>query len=195
MKKNRVIIFFLLTVAIVLFVKTYYFGGKNKVANINKNTLFEDTNLSDDATNIISNASYSGYNGNGNYYHITSEIAFTSLDDPSITQLKRVLATIRLNNLRLIEIQADEGIFYKKTSDAEFFGNVIVNEQNNEIISDNLNLFLSKNLITAFNNVHYSNSKTKSFVLADKVVYDMISNVGKIFMYNPNDKVKVKYKN
>ena len=74
-----------------------------------------------------------------------------------------------------------------------FFGHVEIIEQDNVITSDNLDLYMSKNLITAYNNVRYNG--TKGFLIADKVDLDMLNNEVNIFMFEKKDKVKAKYKN
>ena len=81
------------------------------------------------------------------------------------------------------------------SNDCEFFGHVEITEQDNIITSDNMDLFMSKNLITAYNNVKYKNSQD-SYLLADKIDIDMITKEANIFMFNnKNDKVKIKYIN
>ena len=68
-----------------------------------------------------------------------------------------------------------------------------VTEQNNVITSDNLDLFMSKNFITAYNNVKYKGMK--GFLIADKVNIDILKNEADIFMFKKNEQVRVKYKN
>jgi lipopolysaccharide assembly outer membrane protein LptD (OstA) len=72
-------------------------------------------------------------------------------------------------------------------------GNVLITESNNVIKSDNLDLNISKNLISAYNNVHYSG--TEGFLIADQVLINMLKNEANIFMFEKKDRVKVKYKN
>ena len=72
-----------------------------------------------------------------------------------------------------------------------------VKEQDNIITCDNLDLFMSKNLITAYNNlnVKYNDINGLGFLVADKVDLDILKNEANIFMFKKNDKVSVKYKN
>ena len=95
--------------------------------------------------------------------------------------------------MRTIHIQSDKAIFNKISNDCEFFGHVKITEQDNIITSDNLDLYMSKNLITAYNNVKYNGMK--GFLIADKVDIDILKNEANIFMFGKNDKVRVKYKN
>jgi hypothetical protein len=52
---------------------------------------------------------------------------------------------------------------------------------------------MSKNLITAYNNVKYNG--IKGFLTADKVDIDILRNEANIYMFKKNDKVQVKYIN
>jgi len=70
-------------------------------------------------------------------------------------------------------------------------------EQDNIITSDNLDLFMSKNLITAYNNlnVKYNNMDGLGSLIADKVNIDILKNEANISMFKKDSKVRVKYKN
>ena len=88
-------------------------------------------------------------------------------------------------------------MYNRATNDTEFWGNVEATEQDNIITSDNLDLFMSKNLITAYNNlnVKYNNMDGLGFLIADKVNIDILKNEVNIFMFEKDSKVQVKYKN
>ena len=79
------------------------------------------------------------------------------------------------------------------TNDAQFIGNVLITESENTITSENLDLYMSKNLMTAYNNVKYNGAK--GFLIADKVDIDILENEVNIFMFKKKDRVQVKYKN
>ena len=54
-------------------------------------------------------------------------------------------------------------------------------------------MFLSKNLITVYNNVKYKG--IEGFLIADKVAIDILKNEANIFMFDKKNKVQAKYKN
>ena len=56
-----------------------------------------------------------------------------------------------------------------------------------------MDLYISKNLMTAYNNVKYNG--VKGFLIADKVDIDILENEANIFMFKKKDRVQVKYKN
>ena len=196
MKKNRVIQFSLVIAVIILFFATYYSGDKNEIINAGKssNSTKNANKLTEEVSNIIENVSYKGNNNEGTFFELRAAIAEIRHDEPNLSRLKDVFVVIRLKNLKIIHIEADEGIFDKVSSDSNFFGNVkISDEQNNVITSDNLDFYNSKNILQVYNNVTYTGNKGD--LIADQMLVDLLNNEANIFMFEKGDKVKAKYKN
>ena len=193
MKKNKIIQFSLVIVGIILFFFTYYSGDKDQIVDIDKNIVIGDAvQLTEETSNIIENVKYVGTNNKGIFFELNAAVAVINHDKPNISQLQDVFVVIKLSDLRTIHIRSDKALFNKKSNDCKFFGNVEITEQDNIITSDNLDLYMSKNLITAYNNVKYNS--IKGFLIADKVDMDILKNEANIFMFEKNDKVQVKYK-
>jgi len=194
MKKNRIIQFSLLMAGLILFVFTYYSSDKDEIIKTDKNNIKDEgVQLTEETSNILENVNYIGTNNKGTFFELNAAEAVVKYEDPNISELKDVFVVIRLNDLRTINIRSDKALFNKISNDCEFFGNVKVTEQNNVITSDNLDLFMSKNFITAYNNVKYKGMK--GFLIADKVNIDILKNEADIFMFKKNEQVRVKYKN
>ena len=194
MKKNRIIQFSLLIAGLILFVFTYYSSDKDEIIKTDKNNIKDEgVQLTEETSNILENVNYIGTNNKGTFFELNAAEAVVKYEDPNISELKDVFVVIRLNDLRTINIRSDKALFNKISNDCEFFGNVKVTEQNNVITSDNLDLFMSKNFITAYNNVKYKGMK--GFLIADKVNIDILKNEADIFMFKKNEQVRVKYKN
>jgi len=194
MKKNKIIQFSLVTAGIILFFFTYYSGNKDEIADADKKiSIGEVGKLTEETSSIIKNANYIGTDNRGIFFELNAAIAEVKLDEPNISHLQDVLVVIKLKGLRTIHIQSDKAIFNKISNDCEFFGHVKITEQDNVITSDNLDLYMSKNLITAYNNVKYNGMK--GFLIADKVDIDILKNEANIFMFDKKNKVQVKYKN
>ena len=194
MKKNKIIQFSLVIGGIILFFFTYYFSDKDKIVDIDKNILVGGVSrLTKEISNIIENVEYVGSNNKGTFFELNAAIAEIKYDKPNISHLQDVFVVIKLSNLRTIHIRSDKAVFNKISNDCEFFGNVEIIEQDNIITSDNLDLYMSKNLITAYNNVKYNGMK--GFLIADKVEIDILKNEANIFMFDKKNKVQVKYKN
>ena len=196
MRRNRIIQFSLITIALGLIFFTYYSGDKDKTADFDKNISGKVSKLTEETSNIIENVNYTGSNA-GVFFSLNADTAEIKHKDPNISHLESVFVVIKLSNLREIHIRSDKAIYDKATNDAEFWSNVIVTENENIITCDNLNLFMSKNLITAYNNlnVKYNEIGGLGLLTADKVDIDILKNTAKIFMFQKNDKVQVKYKN
>ncbi len=194
MSRNKIIQFSLIIAGIMLFFLTYYSGNKDKIAEVDKNISSGDVNkLTKETSNIIENVNYIGTNNKETFFELNAAIAEVKYDEPNISQLQDVFVVIKLRDSRTIHIKSDKATFDKISNDCEFFGHVKVTEGDNVITSDNLDLYMSKNLITAYNNVRYNG--IKGFLVADKVDMDILNNEANIFMFEKNDKVRVKYKN
>lgn len=194
MKKNKIVQFFLVIVGLILIFFTYYSGDKDKIADIDKNILIKDADTPTEETdNIMEDVSYIGTDNKGTFFDLNAAIAEVRYNEPNISYLQDVFAVIKLNNIRTINIRSDKAVFNKISNDCEFIGHVEINEQDNIITSDNLDLFMSKNLITAYNNVKYKG--IQGFLIADRVNIDMLNNEADIFMFEKNDQVQAKYKN
>ena len=194
MKKNKIIQFSLVIGGIILFFFTYYSSDKDKIVDIDKNILVGGVSqLTKEISNIIENVEYVGSNNKGTFFELNAAIAEIKYDNPNISYLQDVFVVIKLSNLRTIRIRSDKAVFNKISNDCEFFGNVKITEQDDIITSDNLDLYMSKNLITVYNHVQYNG--VKGFLIADKMDIDMLKNEANIFMFNKKNKVQVKYKN
>ena len=194
MIKNKIIQFSLVISGAILLFFTYYSGNKNEITEIDKNIPAGNVDkLSEETINIIENVKYTGTNNRGIFFELNAAIAEVKFDEPNISLLQDVFVVIKLKDSKTVHIQSDKARFDKISNDCEFFGHVKVTEQDNIITGDNLDLHMSKNLITVYNNVKYNG--VKGFLVADKVDIDILKNEANIFMFEKNDKVRVKYKN
>ena len=195
MRKNKVIQFILVIVGITLFIFTYYSSKeKNKVVNFDKNSSIEEVSkLTREISNIIENVNYVGTDNKGTFFELNAALTQVFNDQPNINNMKVVDAVINTRSGKKIYIKSDRAIYNQSTNDVQFMGNVQIIESENIITSENLDLYMSKNLITAYNNVKYNG--VKGFLIADKIDIDILENEANIFMFKKNDRVLVKYKN
>ena len=168
MKKNKIIQFSLVIGGIILFFFTYYYSDKDKIVDIDKNILIGDVvKLTEETSNIIENVNYVGTNNKGTFFELNAAIAEIKYDNPNISYLQDVFVVIKLSNLRTIRIRSDKAVFNKISNDCEFFGNVEITEQDNIITSDNLDLYMSKNLITC--NLNTSVTELMEIITNNKI--------------------------
>ena len=88
-----------------------------------------------------------------------------------------------------IFIYAENALYNGQNHNTEFFTNVKINFNDQNISSNNLDLNIEKNFIKIFNNVVYKNLDTQ--LLADKIEIDLITKNSKIYMNNDPDMVKI----
>ena len=195
MRKNKIIQFSLVIAALFLFFFTYHSNeDKEKITGFDENASTKFTNkLTDEMSSVIENASYNGTDNRGTFFKLNADLAEVFIDKPNLSNMKVVNAIISLRDGRKIYIQSDACVYDRLTNDAIFTGNVLVNESSNKITSDNLDLFMSKNLITIYNNVKYNGKK--GFLIADKVDIDILKNESNIFMFNKKNRVQATFKN
>ena len=193
MKKNKIIQLSLVIVGMILFFFTYYSRDKDKIVDLDKGILNEDnSNLTKEISNIIESVNYVGTDNKGTFFELNAGLTEVFNDQPNINNMKVVDAVINMKNGNKIYIKSDRAIYNQSTNDAQFIGNVLITESENTITSENLDLYMSKNLMTAYNNVKYNG--VKGFLIADKVDIDILENEANIFMFEKTGRVQVKYK-
>ena len=167
---------------------------QKKIVDADQNIEIEKVSkLTEKISNVLENVNYNGSDGRGTFFNLNASLAEIPIDKPNLSNMKVVNAVIRVKNGTEIHIKSDFCVYDRSTNDAQFTGNVLVTEANNQITSDNLDLMMSNNLITIYNNVKYKSEK--GFLIADKVDIDILKNESNIFMFGKKDKVQVKYKN
>ena len=189
MLKKRFLQLFLLIIIIVITILFYkiYFMKENMPTiskKIDKNSSFDVKN-----SNLIYNIEYISEFKDGSFYVITSEVGELIFDQPGLIKMKKVIATINLNNSSPIKISSDGAIYDNINHNTKFYENVIMNYNEHNTNSDNLDLLLDKNLVTLFNNVIYKNLDAE--LKADKMEIDLITKNSKIFMKNKSKKIKI----
>jgi lipopolysaccharide export system protein LptA len=178
------IIFFI----IFLFYNFYFLKKKVETSSNIPERIINDTSLSEES-NYIHNIEYISQDPRGNKFIIQSKTGVLVKKQLNNILLSGVTAEIKPLNSPSVFIAADKAIYNNSTYDTNFYQNVVVKYKNHKITSDKLDLVLSKDMITSYNNVIYNNLKTK--LKADKVIVDLITKDSKIFMYNKKNKINI----
>ena len=140
-------------------------------------------------SNIIYNIEYVAQDDDGNNYIVKSKYGELKNDQTNLIILKKVLATINIQNSPSIEIASDGANYNSINYDTEFYGNVTLTYVDHTITSDNLDLYFQKNLAYFSDNVVYKNLNNS--IQADKIEIDLITKNSKIYMNNTFKKIKV----
>ena len=202
MKSSFVIQVFLLLLAIIISIFTFYhYFYKSENLDTSKKTeqLIESKNNNGSITkdksktkknsNILENVEYENYDNEGNRYKITAEKGEIKDASTNIIYMKNVIATIYLKNLEFLTITSLEAIFDNENFKTNFSKNIELKYLNHHLSGENLNFLFKQNLITMENQVVYKNLDTK--LIADRIVIDLITKNSKIFMKNDNKKIKI----
>ena len=196
MKGSLVIQVFLLLLAIIISIFTFYhyfyksenldISKKNEqlIESKNNNGLVtENKSKTKKDSNILENVEYENYDNEGNKYKITAEKGEIKDINANIIYMTNVVATIYLT------ITSTEAIFNNENFETNFSKNIKLKYLNHHLSGENLNFLFEQNLITMENQVVYKNLDTK--LIADRIVIDLITKNSKIFMENDNKKIKI----
>ena len=145
-------------------------------------------------SNIIKDIKYSSKDLKGNEYIITADEGEIDINNSDIIFLKNVTAYIKLiKKNEIIIISSDFGKYNTVTYDTIFSKNVEVDYIDNKLTGNYLDFSMKNNLLIISKNVVYTNPN--NILKADVIKLDTITKDTKIFMYNSDEKVKVKSKN
>ena len=121
MFKKIILLIFLISLTALLCFK-FFFEKKEK---INQNKIL-DKNSQNYNSNLLENVKYFSKDAKGNQYSITALSGEIDLKNENIIFLKKVVSTIRLDNLEEIIITSDYGKYNTVNYDTIFSGNVKV---------------------------------------------------------------------
>ena len=185
---------FLIVFSIVLiFFFTYFYEQpeKNKLIE-NKNPL-SNQNLTEDkdASSIIKNIKYLSFDSVGNKYEVNAKTGQIKDYNSEIIYMKNVNAKIDFMNAKTINITAGSATYNTKNYNTYFSKNINISYIEHKIECEKLDLLFSNNLALLYDNIIYTNLKTKLF--ADRLEIDLITKNFKISMNNKNKKIKMFY--
>ena len=190
MKKEVLLqLILLLTVLVIsiIFFRTYFID--DKITRVPENELIESSSTELGKKNIIHDIEYISEDNRGNKYIIKSEFSEVDENIPELVLMKNVKATLSRLNSNPIIIYAENALYDGRSHNTQFFTNVFVKFDDQNISSNNLDLIVEESFIKIFNNVIYSNLNTK--LIADKIEIDIITKNSKIYMNNDPDMVKI----
>ena len=181
----QIALFLSLIIIIFLFYYKYFFLKKEEsnIANLNQNNKIVQSE-----NNLIKNLEYLSTDKKGNKYLITAEYGQIDSPQSGIILMTNVKAKIDYLKKDTIYLTSDYAVYNTINLDTDFNKNVIIHYTEHEITSENVDLSLKENLVSAYNNVVYKNSMNQLF--ADKLEIDLLTKDSKIFMYK-NKKVKI----
>ncbi len=145
------------------------------------------------SSNIITDVSFESKDPKGNTYKISAMEGEIDFSDNKIIFLKKIDASVELNNSTKIIIKSDFGKYNTENFNTIFSENVIIDYLDNKISAEYVDFSIGSNLMTISKNVIYSN--LKSTLKADVVEINILTKDVKIYMHEELKKVKIKSKN
>ena len=139
--------------------------------------------------NLLSDVNYKSTDKDGNLYNIFAKSGKISKDEPDILILEKVQGIIIMNDKSEIIISSNYAEYNSVNLDTKFNGNVKVNYEDNELLSQNVDLLLTDNLIKIYNNVFFNNKNLKSN--ADRIQYNISNGKAVIDMYDKSNKIEI----
>ena len=190
MKKKiflQLFLFLIILITIIFFFKTYFVN--NSENNLPTSNLNQNIDIKKIENNLIENIEYISNDENGNEYIIKAKFGSLNIKQPELILLKKVTATINLNNSEPIKIYSEYANYNNITYNTNFYQNVLVTLEEQRITSDKLDLDYEKSSALISNNVIYKILNTR--IDADMVKIDLITKNSKIFMKDKSKKVKI----
>ena len=161
-----------------------FYNKKNKTETV----LPEIENI--ESSNLLSELNFSSKDDDGNIYTLIAQEGEIDFENNNIIFLKKIKATVKLNNSEEILISSDFGKYNTENSDTIFSKNVLILYLDNKVKSDYLEFSIEKNLMTMSKDVSLS---TREYTLnADVIEMNINTRKVEIFMLEGLKKVKIK---
>ena len=186
--KKQLLLFF---VGILLIIVTYiiyprigeetrdqYLADKKKKEMESSDTTFE-------------NIKYEGFDANGNRFEIGSKVAKVESDNPNITYMETVNAYFYLQDGRVVTVKSLFATYNRETNDIFFKDEVVIDDGESQLYSDNLDIVMSSHFVKVYNSVRFS--ENANWMVADKIEIDLSKKISTISMYT-DEQVKIKLK-
>ena len=139
--------------------------------------------------NIIENIKYFKEDTYGNKFTLKAKKGEIIQNESKFVLLSDVSGIISLKNKSEILIYSKFAKYDSINFNTEFYTDVKASYENNDVRSENLDLFFKDNYGEMYNNIVFYNSDSK--VIADKIFFDLANGDIKINMYNDNNKVSI----
>ena len=183
----------LLVSGIALFVVTYFIYPKSKNETFvqNEKELEIEDNQTDKDTSFT-NIEYKGFTSEGGAYIVQAEKGRIEKDNTDLVYMINIIAKYYFKDGRIIVITSNAGEFNKLNGDISFQKNIkMVDSDENKLTAENLDMLISKNYATAYNNVKVFTNNGQ-FLITDKIFFDAQKKTFKISMFEKKEKVKMK---
>jgi len=185
----QVLLFLIIVFFFFLIYKTYF----QKIDNISSERInYEKKDLSSQNNNFIKNLKYEILLQDNTKYSITaleSEIIY--INNVELVRMNNVIGIITNKDNITMSVKSDNAIYNDKTYVTNFSDNILIEYQENKILSDKMLIDFQNNIVHIAKNVIYDGEYGK--INTDNIFIDFINS--KISFFMDNDKKKILVKN
>ena len=190
---KKVIIQFLLFIALFLLIISVFLVYFNKEENLNETNIKTvkniDSEIDKETGTLIKDINYSFSDPSGNYYELFSEFGKVDMQNSDKMFMTNVKALIYLKDSSPIKITSKYAIYNKIDHETNFFESVELTHLIHKTTSENLDISFNDNKASMYKNIVYNKPGTK--LTADRLEIDLITKNTKIFMDNKSEKIKI----
>ncbi|WP_075522894.1 LPS export ABC transporter periplasmic protein LptC [Candidatus Pelagibacter communis] len=187
MKRNIQIALLLLIVILCITFYNIYLIEPEKL--ISQKKLIEVPISEDNQNNLIKNLKYEIKLENNSQYIISSELSeITYENNIEIVNMQNVIGTFIDDKNIPLTIKSLKAVYNNSNYNTNFSENVRIEYLDNTVLSENVYVDFTNNLITISNNVRYLG--LRGTILADNIKIDLITKEIQIYM-DDSDNVKI----
>ncbi len=190
MTKKIYIQLFLILILVILSLFLFFKYFKKSISENNLKENLEQTITTGES--LIEDLKYLSTDKEGNEYKIEAKTGNIDKDNPDIIYLENVSAIISLKNSDYISIKSKFAKYNTKNFDTLFSNSVSIDYGEHSLESEFLDLSFEDSLVSIYENVRYLSGISSMF--ADKAEIDILNKKTKIYMKNPNKKVRINNK-
>ncbi len=202
MNIKTVVQIILLLVIVGIFYSFYLIYFKNNVSELNESVEKEVSkneikliqekkpkiSENENNSNIIKDIEYKSSDRKGNEYILKALVGEVDIENKNIIKLKNVTGNILLIGKDPINIYSNFAIYNTENYDTKFFDDVRIKFENNNIYSNNFDLFIRNDIAKIYNDVTFDSQL--STINADIVNIDLLSGNINVDMFDKSNKVK-----
>jgi len=189
MKKNlaQIILIFFAIILIIYFF--FYFNFDQSKKNQIKKEQSKNMESFEENNNLIQGIEYVFKDASGNIYKIFAENGKNDLNDGNLIYLGIVVANIKLNDFKEIEISSDFAEYNNLNNYTKFYDKVILKFQNNKITCGKIILDFDQGFAYLSDNIIFKNLETTMFL--DKITIDLKNQTTSMGMFKNSDKIRI----
>ena len=183
-KKQKKAQLILISIGLILILLTYFYYpyiNKNKLQD-NQFVQKDSEKTLNDSQSTFKNIEYEGMTYAMQKFSVKSEDAYILDKDPNLVFMQKMRVELYLNDGRIVKIISDHGKYHKISHDCWFEKNVVADDGETKIFSENMDLLATKNFVKIYQQVKVIHP-TGSFQ-ADQVDYDFETKYFKVSMFD-----------